>query len=244
MTRYTVSAVSQPCLVLIAARDLLPPLKERTGGANDEVLAFTDTDALRALEAVVSRRPHTVALERMFAATPRGAAFINRIKADPNLIGSELRIVSHDSDYTRVLPRPAIQAPAPAASAPSTGGVVGAAATTALIVPATLDQRGTRRAPRFKIASDLSMLLDGNAARLVDLSEVGAQVISPTVLKPNQRVRAVLTDDHGALRFNAAVAWAFFEIPPQRGPHYRAGVNFVDADGNAVGAFCIRHKQP
>ncbi len=89
----------------------------------------------------------------------------------------------------------------------------------------------------------MSMLLDGNAARLVDLSEVGAQVISPTVLKPNQRVRAVLTDDHGALRFNAAVAWAFFEIPSQRGPQYRAGVNFVDADGNAVGAFCLRHKQ-
>ena len=71
----------------------------------------------------------------------------------------------------------------------------------------------------------------------------GRRSISPTVLKPNQRVRVVLTDDHGALRFNAAVAWASFEIPPKRGPQYRAGVNFVDADGNAVGAFCIRHKQ-
>ena len=149
--------------------------------------------------------------------------------------------MSHDSDYTRVLPRPA--APAPASAARRRRPRYAAAAPAAVAVPAPLDQRGTRRAPRFRIAGDMSMLLDGNAARLVDLSEVGAQVISPTVLKPNQRVRAVLTDDHGALRFNAAVAWASFEIPPKRGPQYRAGVNFVDADGNAVGAFCIRHKQ-
>ena len=39
-----------------------------------------------------------------------------------------------------------------------------------------------------------------------------------TVLKPSQRVRAVLTDDHRGLRFNAAVASAFFEIPARRGP--------------------------
>ena len=233
--------MSPPCTVLIAAPDLLPALTQRIGAVDADVVTFADADALRALQAIVSRRPATIALERQFAATPRGAALINRIKADPALHGSELRIVSHDSDYTRVLPRPAAppQAPAAAVSPAATA----AAAPAAVAAPAPLDQRGTRRAPRFRIAGDMSMLLDGNAARLVDLSEVGAQVISPTVLKPSQRVRAVLTDDHGALRFNAAVAWAFFEIPSQRGPQYRAGVNFVDADGNAVGAFCLRHKQ-
>ena len=114
--------MAQPCTVLIAAPDLLPALTERTGAVNDdEVLAFSDADALRALEAIINRRPHTVALERQFAATPRGAALINRIKADPALLGSELRIVSHDSDYTRVLPRPAAPAPAPAPSAAAHG---------------------------------------------------------------------------------------------------------------------------
>ena len=34
-----------------------------------------------------------------------------------------------------------------------------------------------------------------------------------------------------------------FEIAAKHGAQYRAGVNFVDADGNAVGAFCVRHKQ-
>ena len=228
--------------MLIAAPDLLPALTQRAGAVNDEVLAFSDAEALRALEAIVNRRPHTVALERQFAATPRGAALINRIKADPALLGSELRIVSHDSDYTRVLPRPAAPAPTQA-PAPSTAATTVAAAPAAVAVPAPIDRRGTRRAPRFKIAGDMSVHLDGNAARLVDLSEVGAQVISSAVLKPNQRVRVVLTDDHGAIRFNGAVAWASFEIAAKHGPQYRAGVNFVDADGNAVGAFCVRHKQ-
>jgi hypothetical protein len=38
-----------------------------------------------------------VALERVFAATPRGAALINRISADPTLRQLEIRFVSHES---------------------------------------------------------------------------------------------------------------------------------------------------
>ena len=88
-------------------------------------------------------------------------------------------------------------------------------------------------------------MVDGNAATLVDLSTVGAQVVSPTMLKPNQRVRMALHRRRTArVRFNAAVAWASFEIPPKSGPRYRAGIEFVDADGAAVDAFCAHgHKR-
>ena len=48
-----------------------------------------------------------------------------------------------------------------------------------------LDQTGTRRAVRFRIRSRVNVLVDGNNASLVNLSTVGAQVVSPTVLKPN-----------------------------------------------------------
>jgi len=228
--------VADACTVVIGAADLLPALTERSGAFNGEVLAFSDHDAVLALEEIVRRRPKVVALERQFAATPRGAALINRIKADPELAASELRVVAHDSDYERVLPRPAI-ALTVAEESPA------ALAAEVAPVGAPLDHYGTRRALRFKIAGDMSVLLDGNSARLIDLSEVGAQVVSATVLKPNQRVRVALTDDHGALRFNGAIVWAAFEIPPRHSPQYRAGVNFVDADRDAVGAFCIRHKQ-
>jgi hypothetical protein len=137
-----------------------------------------------------------------------------------------------------VLPRTA------AVAQPASGAVaiLETGQTSAAPVSPTLDRRGTRRAPRFKIAGEVGVHLDGNVARLVDLSTVGAQVISPTILKPNQRVRVGMTDGHGALRFNATIAWAFFEIPPKAGPHYRAGVNFVDANPESVDAFCNRHK--
>ena len=99
--------MSDPCTVLIAALDLLPALQEKAESINGELLTFSDSEALRALDVIVKRRPEVVALERQFAATPRGAALINRIKADPTLTGSELRVISHDSDYVRVVPRAA-----------------------------------------------------------------------------------------------------------------------------------------
>jgi len=218
--------VASSCTVIIAASDLLATLKERTGDVNSEVLAFSDSDALRALEVITKRRPRVVALERLFAATPRGAALINRIKADPSLIESEIRVVSHDRDDARVSRRTPME------------GAPGAAATTA----PPLDQRGTRRTVRFKIAAQVDIVVDGNTATLVDLSRLGAQVVTDNSLNPSQRVRMLLSDQVGVVRFNASVAWAHFEISPGKGPQYRAGLDFVDADGQAVDGFCGRHK--
>jgi hypothetical protein len=105
-----------------------------------------------------------------------------------------------------------------------------------------LDQRGTRRAPRVKIAGEIGVMADGNHAVLVDLSAVGAQIVSSTILKPNQRVRMSMADDHGSIRFNAAVAWASFEIPSNSGPRYRAGIEFLDADATTIDAYASRHR--
>src|SRR6266480_7651956 len=96
------AAVAAPCTVVIASADLLPALKRRSAADNGEVLAFSDAQAHLALEEIVKRRPGAVELERQFAATPRGAALINRIKGDPMLAQSELRVVSHDGDYSRL----------------------------------------------------------------------------------------------------------------------------------------------
>jgi len=236
-------AVADHCTVLIAAPDLLPTLKQRADDADGELLAFTDAEALRALEVITKRRPRVVTLERLFAATPRGAALIHRIKADPSLMNSEIRVVSHDSDYSRVLPRQPESAAA-AASAPSAAVTTAAAITAPPAPPAApaepLDQRGTRRAVRFRIAEKVEVQVDGNPATLIDLSTVGAQVVSAGALKPNQRVRMALVDEISSVRFNAAVAWAKFEIPSGSGPRYRAGLDFVDADQAAVDAFCAR----
>lgn len=216
--------------MLIGGDELLPALKERTHEPGD-LLAFTDAEALRALEVILKRRPHVVALERLFAATPRGAALINRIKADPTLVETEIRVISHDSDHTRVSARRRSEGDEPTVILAEDPPDV-----------QTLDQRGTRRAPRFRVAGTFGALLDGNAASVIDISTLGAQVVSSVVLKPNQVVKMALSDDHDSLRFNAAVAWASFEIPPNSGPRYRAGIKFIDADQGIVGGFCQRHK--
>jgi hypothetical protein len=88
------------------------------------------------------------------------------------------------------------------------------------------------------------VMVDGNAAMLIDLSIIGAQVLSPIVLKPNQRIRMSLPDTPRPIRFSASVAWAAFEMPRGKpAPHYRAGVEFVDADQAAIGKFCESRKK-
>ena len=99
--------MTDPCTIIIGALDFLPALKERASSINGEVIAFADAEALRALEAIHKRKPSVVALHRLFAVSPRGAALINRIKADPSLRLLEIRVLEHNSDYTRVIPRPA-----------------------------------------------------------------------------------------------------------------------------------------
>jgi hypothetical protein len=225
--------------VLIASADALPALKEQVSDGDGELIAFTDADALRALETIAARKPAVVALERMFASTPRGAALINRIKADPTLRQAEIRVVSPDSDFPRSTPqRPGgVQG----SSAPAGAAAAAVAAAPAHAPTQPLDQRGTRRAPRFKMLGHIDIVVNGNPAKLIDISTVGVQVISSAALKPNQRFRVGLTDEHGDIRVRASVAWAFFEITPE-GPRYRAGIEFLDANASAVDAYISRHK--
>jgi hypothetical protein len=218
--------------VLIAAPEHLALLKERSDLAG--ALVFPDTDALQALDTITRQRPSVVALERLFAGTSRGAAFINRIKADPALASCEIRIVAHDSTYSSVSTRKPGEAAAPAAAP--------AAVAEPPRAPAPLDQRGTRRAPRFKIVDNVEVIVDGNPATLIDVSVVGAQVLSATTLRPNQRLRMSLPDATRPIRFNAGVAWAAFEMP-KGGPRYRAGIEFYDAEAAAVTRFIDAHKK-
>ena len=92
------------------------------------------------------------------------------------------------------------------------------------------------------MTEDAAAQVDGTSARIVDLSIMGAQVISAAALKPQQRIRVALMDAKGVIRFNASVAWASFEIP-KGVTHYRAGIEFMDADAGAVDVYCGRHEK-
>ena len=237
--------MSEAFTVIVGARQLHDALRDNAGATGD-VLTFGDDEPLKALETIAVRRPRIVAVERLFAATSRGAALINRIKADPALSGAEIRIVAHDGTYARVSPRRTPAQPPPAV-VPVAAPVVAVEIESVIepIVPpqpAANDQYSiTRRAPRFRMLDGTEAQVDGSLARIVDLSTIGAQILSPTPLKPDQLVRIVLVDERGAVRFQGAVAWASYEIPKGIS-QYRAGVEFKGAELKVLDTFCRLHK--
>jgi hypothetical protein len=214
----------RPLVVLIAASELLGGL--RSSFDDSELLSFADADVLRALETISLRRPERVVLEHGFASTSRGGALVNRLKADPALAQVLVEVTTAGTATPRTEPVTAEAAP--------------------VAPPQPLDQWGTRRAPRVTVRDGVDIVIDGAAVRLVNLSIVGAQVLSSGVLKPNQRVRVSLVDESGSIRLAAVITWARYELPKRGQPsaRYRAGLDFLDADTSAVGAFAGRHERP
>jgi hypothetical protein len=216
-------------IVLIGPSEALPALRERVD-SGAELHTFTDQEALEALDHIIRTKPRIVALDDEFSATSRGTALINRIKDDPTLTDCEVRVVAHDTVLNRVAPRR------------SGKGI--AVAVVAEPPAKALDQRGTRRAPRVRIRETVEVLVDGNAAQLIDLSAIGAQVLSTKMLKPNQRIRLTLPEGKSAIRCTGSIMWASFEMPKGQSPRYRAGIELSGTDPVAITGFADRHKRP
>ena len=211
-------------IVLIGPSASIPALRERlTPGA--DVQTFTDTETLEALDHIVRSRPRIVALDYQFSLTSRGTALIDRIKDDPELQMCEVRVVAHDGALSRVAQRKKTAA-APVEDA-----------------KALLDPRGTRRAARIAIREGVEVLVDGNTATLVDVSTIGAQVLSAKMLKPNQRVRVTFSDGQGMIRCNGSIVWASFEMPKGQPTRYRAGIELTSADTQQLTAYAERYKR-
>ena len=160
-----------------------------------------------------------------------------------------MRVMSHTGDYTRVVSRGAVAEPAVVGSRRMPARPSRASASTTRMRPVDHRRRAAparlaRHAPRrraIRIRPGVEIQLDGNPAIVVDLSVMGAQVISATILRPNQRVRISVPTDDFVMRFRGAVAWAKFELPkPTEPPRYRAGVEFTDADAAAMDEYCVQ----
>jgi hypothetical protein len=224
---YTRRSVSSR-IVLIGPADALPGLQERLD-PNAEVQPFTESEALEALDHIIRTKPALVAMQDEFADSSRGQALINRIKDDTSLSGVEVRVMAKNAAQNRV--------------AVKRGGA-GAATAVAVEEPKALDQKGTRRAPRIRIKDGVEVAVDGNPAALVDLSTVGAQVVSATVLKPNQRVRVIMGDGKSAVKCAGSIAWAAFEMPKGMPTRYRAGIDWgITPEAPGVDAFSKKNKK-
>lgn len=228
-TWYTRRSVSSR-IVLIGPSDALPGLQERLD-PSAEIQQFTDSEALEALDHIIRSKPALVAMQDEFADSSRGQALINRIKDDPTLAAVEVRVMAKNPSQNRV--------------AVKRGSHGSAGAAVAVAEPTRpLDQKGTRRALRVRVKDGVEVTVDGNPATLVDLSKVGAQVVSPTVLKPNQRVRVVMGDGKLAVKCSGAVAWASFEMPKGLPTRYRAGIDWgVTPEADHVERFANKNKK-
>jgi hypothetical protein len=217
-------------IVLIGPADALPSLQERLD-PSAEVQTFNDSEALEALDHIIRTKPVLVAIEDEFSGSSRGLALINRIKDDSTLAGVEVRVMAQNAAQNRV----AIK---------RNSHKSGSHAVAVVEPKKALDQRGTRRALRSRIKDGVEIAVDGNPAALIDLSTAGAQVVSSTVLKPNQRVRVVMGDGRAAVKCSGAVAWASFEMPKGLPTRYRAGIDFGTAtDGANVDRFAQKHRK-
>lgn len=201
--------LSYPRTVFIGSESLLDAWNA-SGGAASDVIPLALTDLMVALDVIDQARPEVVVIEQAIAASGPGSTLMDRLHSERYLRGTEVRLLPPDraSDLRTSGP-----------------GELHPQAWLTLLAQA-LPPRPERRAPRMRAPEDEQALIDGLPVRLIDISSVGAQVRSPAVLKPKQRVRVVLPD-RGAVRAVAVVAWSTFEIGPT--PTYRAGVAFTRA---------------
>jgi hypothetical protein len=199
-----------PRTVFIGSEQLLAAWSACAGQITAVIpIALTDLGA--ALDAIESTRPDVVVIEQAVAADTPGAALMDRLHNERYLRGIELRLLPPDR----------------AADVISSGPGELHPQTWLNFLAQALPPRPERRAARVRTSEDEQAFIDGQPVVLLDLSAVGAQVRSPIVLKPRQRIRLVLPAERGSVRAVAVVAWSTFEIGPT--PTYRAGVAFTRA---------------
>lgn len=238
-------------MVFVASADLLTAWTTHTV-SDSRLTTFSDADLEAAGEAIFRGRPNMVVVEHRVAATAHGPEFIRRLQTDPGLAGLDVRVIDAET-ITSLIESPELARQA-----------LELLAERAEQLPAAT----TRRMPRFKAPQGVELVVDGSAAMLVDVSTMGAQVLSRGILRPKQRVRVTLGDEENAVRFNAEIAWSALELPKSgkaptfhdmdplqqaraddvtmsrlATPHYRAGLTFVTGDSKIIEQFCSRVKK-
>jgi len=207
---------------MTAIRDGLP-----TPG---RVLRYTTSNLASVFESIRANQPGLIIFDSVFLQTPAGHVFVERIRQL-----ALVRVVLQAAVFDRgrwtmtpidVQPAPPVQPDSPRIVA----------------VTAGLD---TRRVPRFLAQHVLKALAESSTIEVVDLSVLGAQVISQPLMRPNQKLKVGLPDDTGTVQVTASVAWSVFEKSANAPePYFRVGVEFNDAMREALEDYLKRHCSP
>ncbi|OLC83648.1 MAG: hypothetical protein AUH72_03870 [Acidobacteria bacterium 13_1_40CM_4_65_8] len=235
--------------IVVADASRLVAIRERAS-LPGRMMPFTSAALASAIASIQAYRPKIIAIDAIFAETPSGAAFIDQI--DPLTRGgsSILLIVEHDGQWVTMpqssgrgrtqSPRVAVAASEPRIVRPSTQAV--AAVSNIVAVAPHSEPVNTRRAPRFLVRDRLDVIVESGHASLVDMSALGAQIVSLPVLRPRQKIKVDLTDADETLSVIAHVAWSMFEMPqPKAEPHYRVGLEFTGAAQRVLEKYRRRH---
>ena len=203
---------------------------------------FSAGNLFAAHESIQMHHPKVIAVEGVFAQTPPGQEFLARIEKLA-IRGSSIQLVVRAQGKWATTPYAGQLATAEsqAVAALSTEHPV-AGAPRLRDVAAQTQGANTRRASRFKILESLNAVIENGQATLVNISTLGAQVVSQPALKPTQKVKIVLPDADDMVSLTAHVAWARFEqTQPGTTPHYRVGMEFTDAAQEILEDYCRRH---
>jgi hypothetical protein len=219
--------------IVVADPTRMPVIRERLRMPGS-AMHFTTSNLAPAIENIRSYQPKLIAVDLLFAQTQSGRAFLDRverlataecvIQLITQVEGKWVTVPHHPGPGVATVSAAAAAAPAPA------------------IVVAPMVAVNTRRAPRFLVRDPLNAVVENGTASLVDISVLGAQVVSQPALRPNQTIKVALPDTGEMLRVTAHVAWSTFEKPKLViQAYYRAGIEFTDAAQLALEDYRIRH---
>jgi hypothetical protein len=205
--------------IVIVRPEHLVPVKKRLS-ASEVVLVISEAELLQVQDTIVARPPELVVMHSAFAATSRGAMLIAALKTNSGDAGTAIRVFMEDDVKMPLLVSD---------TAPPNDSL--------LETSRPLDRAGTRQAARYPMKRR-SVSVNGDPGELVDLSVSGAQVQTPTRVRPLKVTRLVIPE--GDFRLQGTVAWAI-AIPAGGAIHYRAGIEFVNPDRKRLAVFCAKH---
>ena len=193
-------------------------------GFDPAVLVFSATQAPEAISIILTKTDPVIALDRYFASSPGGARFVADLRSiRPK---SEIRILSDEGSHVPLLLRRPLL---------PTGRATVAAGSQLL-------NGQPRRATRYPLRAGCEAIVNGSPTTLVNLSVTGAQLVSPVVLRPSQKVGVALANEAEAIKLQAGVAWSSFERSRKTGETcYRAGLEFADAEPQILEEYCTKY---
>lgn len=204
------------------------------------VVCFPTNKVAAAWESIQLNHPKLIAVEALFGETPQGRTFMERVEG-LEIRGSAIQLIVRGNGNWATTPYIG-QSPAVEATTRNAAGTDGAMPIiqTAIAVPKA--SANTRRAQRFQVLDPLTAIVEGADVAVVNLSVIGAQVVTQSILRPAQTVKIELPNSEEALQLIAAVAWSTLEqAKPSLEVYYRAGMEFTNAATRTLEEYCRQH---